>query len=57
MSPASIVLGRRKIDGNNLKATFGRYYEVSAVPTTQTRSNAPVQYASDHPIAKEDTIL
>jgi hypothetical protein len=28
MSPASIVLGRGKIDGNNLKATFGRYYEV-----------------------------
>jgi hypothetical protein len=28
MSPASIVLGRGKLDGNNLKATFGRYYEV-----------------------------
>jgi len=28
MSPASIILGRGKIDGNNLKATFGRYYEV-----------------------------
>jgi hypothetical protein len=28
MSPASIVLGRGKIDGNNLKATFRRYYEV-----------------------------
>jgi hypothetical protein len=28
MSPASIVLGRGKTDGNNLKATFGRYYEV-----------------------------
>jgi hypothetical protein len=28
MSPASIVLGRGKIDGNNLKATFGKYYEV-----------------------------
>jgi len=28
MSPASIVLGRGKINGNNLKATFGRYYEV-----------------------------
>ena len=28
MSPASIVLGRGKIDGNNLKATFGRYYQV-----------------------------
>ena len=29
ISPASIVLGRGKIDGNkNLKATFGRYYTV-----------------------------
>ena len=28
LSPGSIVLGRGKIDGNNLKATFGRYYEV-----------------------------
>ena len=28
MSPASIVLGRGKIDGTNLKATFGKYYEV-----------------------------
>ena len=28
MSPASIVLGREQIDGNNLKATFRRYYEV-----------------------------
>jgi len=28
MSPASIVLGRGKIDGNNLKATFRRCYEV-----------------------------
>jgi len=28
MSPASIVSGRGKIDGNNLKATFGKYYEV-----------------------------
>jgi len=27
-SPASIVPGQGKIDGNNLKATFGRYYEV-----------------------------
>jgi len=28
LSPAGIVLGRAPIDGNNLKATFGRYYEV-----------------------------
>ena len=28
ISPAGIVLGRGKIDGNHLKATFGRYYEV-----------------------------
>ena len=28
LSPASIVLGRGKINGNNLKAIFRRYYEV-----------------------------
>ena len=28
LSPGSIVLGRGKVDGNNLRATFGRYYEV-----------------------------
>jgi hypothetical protein len=28
MSPASIVLGRGQINGNHLRATFGRYYEV-----------------------------
>jgi hypothetical protein len=28
LSPASIALGRGKIDGNNLKANFGRHYEV-----------------------------
>ena len=28
LSPASIILGRGKINGNHLKATFGRYYEV-----------------------------
>ena len=28
LSPANIVLGRNKIDANNLTATFGRYYEV-----------------------------
>lgn len=28
LSPSSIVLGRGKIDGKNLRAIFGRYYEV-----------------------------
>ena len=28
LSPANIILGRGKPDGNNLKGTFGRYYEV-----------------------------
>ena len=28
MSPGSIILGRGKMDGNHLKGTFGRYYEV-----------------------------
>ena len=28
LSPANIVLGRGKLDGNNLKASFRRYYEV-----------------------------
>ena len=36
MSPASIVLGRGKIDGNNLKATFGRYYKVYYCSTDNT---------------------
>ena len=28
LSPSSIILGRDKIDGNNLRAIFGRYHEV-----------------------------
>ena len=28
LSPASIVLGRGQLNGNHLRATFGRYYEV-----------------------------
>ena len=39
MSPASIVLvGRGKIDGNNLKATFRRYYKVYC-STDNTKQN------------------
>lgn len=28
MSPANIMLGRGKLNGNHLKATFGQYYKV-----------------------------
>jgi len=46
---SSTVIISKPLSGNITKYT--------AASTTQTRSDAPVQYASDHPIAKEDTIL
>jgi len=40
MSPASIVLvGHGKIDGNNLKATFRRYYKVYCSTADNTKQN------------------
>ena len=48
LSPATIVLGRGKVNGNNLKAIFDRYYEVYA-GTDNTNRERRVSAICLHP--------